>query len=56
MNKEGLSVANQNACQDDNQFPALVVHSGTAGTATTARMPSDRGNIKAVWVAEDGSS
>lgn len=30
-------MANQNAIQDDNQFPALTLHSGTAGTAETIR-------------------
>lgn len=31
-------MANQNAIQDDNQFPALIGHSGTAGTAETRRI------------------
>jgi hypothetical protein len=30
-------MANQNAKQDDNQFPAMIGHSGTAGTAETRR-------------------
>lgn len=30
-------MANQNAIQDDNQFPALTLHSGTSGTAETIR-------------------
>lgn len=28
----------QNAIQDNNQFPALIAHSGTAGTAETVRL------------------
>jgi len=31
-------MANQNAKQDDNQFQALIAHSGTAGTAETRRV------------------
>jgi hypothetical protein len=31
-------MANQNAIQDDNQFPALTGHTGTAGTAETRRI------------------
>lgn len=38
-------MANQNAIQDDNQFPALTGHSGTAVTSETRR----------VVVGEDGS-
>jgi hypothetical protein len=39
-------VSNQNARQDDNQFPALIVHSGTAGTAETRRLVGDSsGNL-----------
>lgn len=34
---------NQNAIQDDNRFPALIAHSGTAGTATTIRLVGDTG-------------
>lgn len=34
-------MANQNAIQDDNQFPALIGHSGTAGTAETRRIVVD---------------
>lgn len=31
-------MANQNAIQDDNQFPALTGHTGTAGTAEIRRV------------------
>jgi hypothetical protein len=31
-------MAKQNAIQDDNWFPALTAHSGTAGTAETVRV------------------
>lgn len=34
-------MANQNAIQDDNHFPALIGHSGTAGTAETRRIITD---------------
>jgi len=34
----GSQVADQNARQDQNQFPALIAHSGTAGTAETVRI------------------
>ena len=34
----GSQVADQNARQDQNQFPALIAHSGTAGTAETVRV------------------
>jgi len=41
-------MANQNAIQDDNQFPALIGHSGTAGTAETRRIVvSSSGGITA---------
>lgn len=33
-------MANQNSTQDDNRFPALTVHSGTAGTAETIKATS----------------
>lgn len=31
-------MAKQQAIQDENQFPALLAHSGTAGTAETRRV------------------
>lgn len=31
-------MANQNAQQDDNRFPGLIAHQGTAGTAETIRV------------------
>lgn len=33
-------MADQNALQDDNFFPAMIAHSGTAGTAETRRVTS----------------
>ena len=39
-------MANQQAKQDDNQFPALLLHTGTAGTAETIRAIADSdGNL-----------
>lgn len=35
----------QNAIQDENQFPALIAHSGTAGTATPIRVTATDGAI-----------
>lgn len=46
-------MANENSRQDDNQFPALVGHSGTAGTAETKRIVAESG---AVWVREQGTA
>lgn len=34
-------MANQNAKQDQNHFPALIAHTGTAGTAETVRIVAD---------------
>ena len=31
-------MANQNAQQDDNRFPGLIAHAGTAGTAETQKV------------------
>lgn len=31
-------MANQNATQDDNLFPAMIAHAGTAGTAETVKV------------------
>ena len=39
-------MSNQQAKQDDSQFPALLLHSGTAGTAETIRAIADAdGNL-----------
>lgn len=39
-------MANQWAIQDDNQFPALIAHTGVAGTAETVRVVADTdGNL-----------
>lgn len=39
-------MSNQNAVQDDNRFPGLIAHSGTAGTAETIRVVADSaGNL-----------
>jgi hypothetical protein len=39
-------MANQNCKQDDNQWPAMIAHSGTAGTAETVRVVADSaGNL-----------
>ncbi len=36
----------QNAIQDENRFPALIAHTGTAGTADTVRVVADsNGNL-----------
>ena len=34
-------MSDQNARQDQNQFPAMIAHSGTAGTAETIRVLAD---------------
>lgn len=38
-------MANQWTIQDDNQFPALIGHSGTAGTAETRRAVVENGHL-----------
>ena len=38
-------MANENARQDGNQFPALSAHSGTAGTAETRRVVAEDGAL-----------
>lgn len=39
-------MADQNARQDENQVPALILHTGTAGTAETIRAIADSsGNL-----------
>jgi len=38
-------MANQFAKQDQNQFPALIAHTGTAGTAETVRLTSSDGAL-----------
>lgn len=39
-------MSNQNALQDDDKFPALIAHSGTAGTSITQRVVADAdGNL-----------
>lgn len=38
-------MANQNARQDQNQFPALIAHTGTAGTAETVRLIATNGTL-----------
>ena len=40
-------MAKQYASQDQNQFPALLGHSGTAGTAETVRITSTNGALDA---------
>lgn len=38
-------MADQHARQDGNQFPALIAHSGTAGTAETVRVTANNGAL-----------
>ena len=50
-------MATQDAAQDKNFFPALIAHTGTAGTAETVRLVADSaGALTTVGGAAGGSN
>lgn len=48
-------MANQNAAQDQNQFPALIAHTGTAGTSETVRLVADSAGALSISGASSGT-